>query len=191
MKRKVILVTDGDEYAHHAVLNAAKKVGGHCISQSAGNPTTMSGSEMVRLAKKTIDEPVFLMFDDSGLTGEGSGERALKYVATHPDIEVLGVIAVASKTRYAEWTRVDVSIDRDGNLTEFGVDKSGLPDIEIGRINGDTVYVLDQLNIPIVIGVGDIGKMSRYDSLEKGCPITLQAVELILERSGFNDNSSE
>ena len=43
--------------------------------------------------------------------------KAFKYVANHPDIEVLGVIAVASKTRQAEWTRVDVCIDKFGELT--------------------------------------------------------------------------
>lgn len=36
---------------------------------------------------------------------ERVGEAALTYVATHPSIEVLGVIAVASKTHQAEWTR--------------------------------------------------------------------------------------
>lgn len=188
MKRKVILVTDGDEYANSAIKFAATKVGGRCISQSAGNPTKLSGEEMVKLVKTAASEPVFLMFDDSGVTGEGCGERALKYVAKHPDIEVLGVIAVAARTRHNEWTRVDVSIDRDGNLTEFGVDKNGLPDIEIGRINGDTVYVLDEIDVPIVVGVGDIGKMARYDSVKNGCPITMNAVQLILERSGYYDN---
>ena len=55
---------------------------------------------------------VLVMFDDSGFIGEGAGERALKYVAYHQDIEVLGIIAVASRTRKEEWTRVDVCIDR-------------------------------------------------------------------------------
>lgn len=190
MKRKVIVVTDGDEYANNAVKYVAKKIGGRCISQSAGNPTVLTGSQMIELVKKAPTDPVFLMFDDSGLTGEGSGEKALKFVANHPEIEVLGVIAVASKTKFVEWTHVDVSIDREGRLTEYGVDKSGLPDIEIGRINGDTVYVLDQLkNIPIIVGIGDIGKMSRYDSVKNGCPITLKAVQLILERSGYYDTT--
>lgn len=188
MKRNVILVTDGDEYANNSLKYAAEKIGGRCISQSAGNPTTLSGTEMVKLVKAAPNDPVLLMFDDSGLLGEGSGERALKYVASHPDINVLGIIAVASRTRHCEWTRVDVSIDRDGNLSEYGVDKSGLPDIELGRINGDTVYILDQLDVPIIVGIGDIGKMSRYDSVKNGCPITIKAIELILERSGFNDN---
>ena len=33
-----------------------------------------------------------IMFDDSGFVGEGAGERALKYVAGHKDITVLGII---------------------------------------------------------------------------------------------------
>lgn len=33
--------------------------------------------------------------------------------------------------------------------------------METGRINGDTVYCLDQLDVPIIVGIGDIGKMSK------------------------------
>ncbi len=125
------------------------------------------------------------MFDDSGYIGEGPGETALRYVATHKEIYVLGVIAVAAKTKQAEWTRVHVSIDREGNLTEYGVDKYGIPDTEIGRINGDTVYCIDELDIPVVVGVGDIGKMGLKDHFSNGSPVTKLAVELILERSGY------
>lgn len=42
-KRKVILVTDGDVYAAKTIEYAASKVGGRCISQSKGNPSTRSG----------------------------------------------------------------------------------------------------------------------------------------------------
>src|SRR5690606_19321937 len=114
-----------------------------------------------------------------------AGERALKYVATHPKIEVLGIIAVAAKTHQVEWAKVDVSIDREGNLTEHGVDKSGIREIDIGRINGDTVYCLDELAVPIIVGIGDIGKMARKDDIKHGSPITKKAVQLILERSGY------
>lgn len=106
-KRKVILVTDGDIYAAKAIEYAARKTGGRCISQSAGNPSVKTGPELVTMILQTPHDPVFVMFDDSGLQGEGPGETAMKYVAMHPDIEVLGVIAVASKTHYAEWTRVE------------------------------------------------------------------------------------
>ncbi|WP_040208465.1 stage V sporulation protein AE [Neobacillus jeddahensis] len=186
IRRRVILVTDGDEYAKRAVEHVAREIGGRCISSSYGNPSTLTGPEIVKLIKKAPQDPVLVMFDDSGIVGEGAGETALKYVASHKDIEVLGVIAVAAKSRHEEWTRVDVCIDRDGVLTPFGVDKFGLEEHELGRLNGDTVYCLDELTIPIIVGVGDIGKMARRDSYKLGAPITKKAVELILERSGFH-----
>lgn len=186
IRRRVILITDGDEYAKRAVEHVAKEIGGRCITSSYGNPSKLTGPEIVKLIKKTPHDPVLVMFDDSGIVGEGAGESALKYVATHKDIEVLGAIAVAARSRHEEWTRVDVSIDRDGVLTPYGVDKHGIQELEIGRINGDTVYCLDELDIPIIVGVGDIGKMARHDSYKLGSPITKKAVELILERSGFH-----
>ncbi|WP_370295343.1 stage V sporulation protein AE [Rossellomorea marisflavi] len=185
-KRKVILVTDGDEYAKKAVECVAKEFGGRCISSTKGNPTVLSGPEVVKLIKKAKCDPVFVMFDDSGFLGEGAGERAMKYVAQHDDIEVLGVIAVASHTRHAEWTRVDVCIDKFGELTPYGVDKFGVPEMEIGRLTGDTVYCLDELDVPVIVGVGDIGKMAKRDHYSQGSPITKKAVEIILERSGYN-----
>lgn len=185
IRRRVILITDGDEYAKRAVEHVAKEIGGRCITSSYGNPSKLTGPEIVKLIKKTPHDPVLVMFDDSGIVGEGAGESALKYVATHEDIEVLGAIAVAARSRHEEWTRVDVSIDRDGILTPYGVDKYGIQELELGRINGDTVYCLDELSIPIIVGVGDIGKMARQDSYKLGSPITKKAVELILERSGF------
>ena len=188
-KRNVILVTDGDIYAAKAIEYAARKTGGRCISQSAGNPSVKTGPELVSMILETPHDPVFVMFDDSGLQGEGPGETAMKYVAVHPGIEVLGVIAVASKTHYAEWTRVDVSIDAEGELTEYGVDKHGVKELDVKRMNGDTVYCLDQLDVPIIVGIGDIGKMNRKDDVEKGSPITMKAVELILERSGYHECS--
>ncbi len=185
-KRKVILVTDGDDYARKSLEIVAKDIGGRCISMSHGNPTVLSGPEIVKLIKKAANDPVLVMFDDSGMIGEGAGEKALQFVAQHEEIEVLGVIAIASRTRKEEWTRVTVSIDREGNLTGKGVDKYGIQEMEDGRLYGDTVYCLDRLSIPIIVGMGDIGKMAGKDDYEKGSPITKQAVQLILERSGFD-----
>ncbi|HEX7065548.1 MAG TPA: stage V sporulation protein AE [Bacillales bacterium] len=181
--RNVILVTDGDKYAMKAVQYTAKEVGGRCISRSSGNPTPLSGEEIVELIKETPYDPVFVMVDDCGFRGEGPGEKAMRCIVEHPDVNVLGAIAVASNTDFKEWTRVDVSVDRSGELTEHGVDKHGVADIEVGRMDGDTVYALDDLDLPIVVGVGDIGKMDNQDTVEKGCPITRQAVDLVLERS--------
>ncbi|MFC4324106.1 stage V sporulation protein AE [Litchfieldia salsa] len=186
-RRKVILVTDGDEYALKTIEYIAREFGGRCISKSQGNPTTLSGPEISELILQAPNDPVFVMFDDSGFIGEGAGELALKYVANDKRLDILGIIAVASKTHQDEWTRVDVSIDRFGKLTHFGVDKSGVEEFDVGRINGDTVYCLDELNVPIIVGIGDIGKMARKDHVQNGSPITRKAVELILERSGYYD----
>lgn len=188
MRRKVILITDGDEYACRAVTYVAKKVGGRCITKSQGNPSSLSGKELVKLIMQTPYDPVFVMFDDSGIVYEGFGEKALKYVATNKNIEVIGALAVASNTHHNEWTRVDVSIDSEGNLTEYGVDKNGMIDTELGRISGDTVYYLDLLNIPLVVGIGDIGKMGGRDDVLKGSPITMKAIQYILERSNLQKN---
>ncbi|RIW33568.1 stage V sporulation protein AE [Bacillus salacetis] len=185
-KKNVILVTDGDEYARKAIETAAREYGARCISRSQGNPSILKGSEIVELIKSAAGDLVIVMFDDSGFLGEGSGETAMKYVAASGEFNILGAIAVASKTRQAEWTKVDVCIDRFGELTPYGVDKFGVPENEMGRINGDTVYCLDQLNLPIVVGIGDIGKMAHKDHFSRGAPITKKAVEIILERSGYH-----
>lgn len=183
MKRQVILITDGDKYARQVVEHTASKLGCRCISQSSGNPTLLPGKRLVELILETPYDPVLVMFDDCGFRGKGPGEKALEFVAKHEDIHVLGAIAVASNSSFNEWTCVDVSIDQFGELTEYGVDKEGLADLELGRVAGDTVYILDRLKLPIVVGVGDIGKMRGLDTVEKGAPITTMAVELILERS--------
>lgn len=190
IKRRVILITDGDDYARRAIELVAREIGGRCISHSHGNPSRLTGPELVNLIKKAPFDPVFIMFDDSGIVGEGAGEKALKYVAGHQDIEVLGIIAVAAKTRQAEWTKVDVCIDRDGKLMPYGVDKNGIAELEMGRMDGDTVYCLDELDVPIIVGIGDIGKMAGRDHYDLGSPVTKKAVELILERSGFIDRKS-
>jgi stage V sporulation protein AE len=185
-KKNVILVTDGDEYARRAIETAAREYGARCISRSQGNPSVLKGSEIVELIKSAKGKLVFVMFDDSGFLGEGSGETAMKYVANSNEFNVLGAIAVASKTRQAEWTKVDVCVDKFGELTPYGVDKFGVPENEVGRLNGDTVYCLDQLNLPIVVGIGDIGKMAKKDHFSRGAPITKKAIEIILERSGYH-----
>ena len=151
----------------------------------------MGGAELIKLIKSAAHDPVLVMFDDSGLVGEGTGELIMKYVAEHPDINLLGILAVASKTKQEEWTKVDVCIDREGNLTGFGVDKFGIPEMDVKRINGDTVYCIDSIHAPIVVGIGDIGKMSKYDDIAKGSPITLSAIKLILERSGYHADQSK
>ncbi|GIM48280.1 stage V sporulation protein AE [Collibacillus ludicampi] len=185
-KRKVIIITDGDEVARMAVEAAARQVGGRVISRSAGNPTPLNGQQLVKLIQEAKHDPVLVMFDDNGDGEESYGERALREIATHPLIEVLGAVAVASKTPYVEGTPVDFSIDNQGHILYDEVDKDGRPS-HTGQllIHGDTVDVLKELDIPIIIGMGDPGKMEGHDHVENRAPVTTAAVQEILKRSGF------
>ncbi|NLO89689.1 MAG: stage V sporulation protein AE [Clostridia bacterium] len=189
-KRKVIIITDGDETARASAEVVARKVGGRCISLSGTASRPLTGKEIVELIIKAPKEPIFVMVDDKGLSTQGMGERILTYIARHPAIEVLGVVAVASNTKQAEGTPVDVSITKTGEKTQFPVDKYGNALPNEGLLKGDTVDVLKELNIPIVVGTGDTGKQDGADDLRKDAPVTLEAVEEILRRSGFlNDNN--
>jgi stage V sporulation protein AE len=182
-RRKVILVTDGDQVAKVALENVAHQIGGRCISLSAGNPSHFSGLELVQWIKQAAYDPVLVMFDDCGSDHEGTGEKALKYVATHPEIEVLGAIAVASNCLNSKGTPVHLAIDCHGNLVGRGVDKFGQIEYPgLLRIYGDTVEVLNQIQVPIVIGIGDIGKMGKHDDVSLGVPVTTKAVQLILDQ---------
>lgn len=183
-KKKVIIVTDGDRIAKKAVEIAARNVGARCISCSAGNPTSQSGEELVELIKTAPKDPVIVMLDDRGFNGMGRGETALACIAGHPDIQVLGVLAVASNTEKVCGCKVDASISRSGRIVAGPVDKLGSPGMV--SLEGDTVEVIDSLDIPLVIGIGDIGKMDGADEADKGAPLTTRALKLIMERSGFN-----
>jgi stage V sporulation protein AE len=185
--RSVIIITDGDKVASHAVQEVAREVGGRCISRSGGNPTPLNGEEIVNQILKAAYDPVLVMFDDNGQGGCGDGETSLEYVATHPSIHVLGAIAVASNTEAVEGTHIDLAIDAGGEIVQSGVNKEGHVEFSKElRIYGDTVDILDGLPIPIIIGIGDIGKMNGHDHIRYGAPITRKAVEIILERSGYN-----
>lgn len=183
-KRKVILITDGDRIAKGAVEVAARNIGARCISCSAGNPTPRSGEELVELIKTAPRDPVVLMLDDRGFNGTGRGEQAMAYIAGHPEIQVLGVLAVASNTEKVCGCQVDASVSRSGEVIGGPVDKCGEPKHDL--LEGDTVEIIDSLDIPLVIGIGDIGKMDGADEVEKGAPLTTKALKTILDRSGFN-----
>lgn len=188
-KRKVILVTDGDDVAKQVIEEVAKKVGGRCISRSGGNPTPLSGEQIVSQILKAPYDPVFVMFDDNGNGETGRGEEAMEYVAKQPELEVLGVVAVASNTPFVNGVDVDICVDANGNVTEASVDKDGHSfKGKHAHVNGDTVDVLSRINVPIVVGVGDIGKMEGRDHIRYGAPITTKAVEVILERCGFSNH---
>ncbi|MDC3413102.1 stage V sporulation protein AE [Aquibacillus sp. 3ASR75-11] len=181
-KKRIIVITDGDEYARKTLDYLANELGGTCLSYLSDNPTVVTPDKVIRAVLKAKEEPVYVLIDDAGIPGVGAGEKVLLALKDHPDIDIIGAIAVAAHTKNMEWTRFSFAIDRYGQLTANGVDKEGVSIPEIGRINGDTVYSLDQLDLPIVIAIGDIGKMHGNDDLKKGSPITRKAIELILER---------
>ncbi|WP_026477983.1 stage V sporulation protein AE [Alkaliphilus transvaalensis] len=183
-KRKVIIVTDGDSCAQRSIEKAVLNIGGRCISQSGGNPTPLTGAEIVDLIKIAKYDPVVVMTDDEGNVNTGIGERALKQIMNHPDIEVLGVIAVASNTKEVEGVHVDFSIDADGNMINKAVDKDGNPGFN-KVLYGDTVDVLENAgNRPLIIGIGDVGKMNGKDDFRRGAPIITKALKEILNRKG-------
>lgn len=186
-KRKVVVLTDGDRVARKVVEQVAKNVGGRCISLSWGNPTQATGEEIATAVKQTPYDPVLVMIDDCGSRGMGRGEKALAELLQDEEIEVLGVVAVASNTDAVEGTPVQASVTRDGMVIDQPVDKDGNPkDGGDHRIHGDTVDIINHLNIPVVIGVGDLGKMNDADLVEEGAKITTQAVLEVLKRSNYS-----
>ncbi|NMA15098.1 MAG: stage V sporulation protein AE [Clostridia bacterium] len=186
MKKRVVIITDGDEVAKKTVETVAQNIGGCCISATSGNPTPLNGEKIVELIKTAWKEPILVMLDDKGCRGKGRGEQALEYIAKHQDIEVLGVVAVAANTRHCHGIKIKHSITMTGQIVNGPVDKEGMPEPPGHEIlEGDTVGVLDSLNIPTVVGIGDIGKMHDYDRYDRGAKITTQAVKFILKRSGF------
>jgi len=180
---RVILVTDGDSVARRAVESAATRLGLRCISASAGNPTPLSGPELVALARVAAYDPVLVMVDDKGNPGRGPGEDALAYICGSPELEVLGAIAVASDTKWAHGTGVNVSITREGRVVDCPVDKDGNPAPMRQRLQGDTVDVLRDWKLPVVVGIGDPGKMDGADEIKDGCSITAKAVMEVLART--------
>lgn len=184
VKPKVIIVTDGDRVAQGAVEQAARNVGGCTISLSAGSPTPLSGEEIVGLVKEARREPVLVMVDDRGSRCTGSGESALEALARSKEIDLLGVVAVASNTDGVMGVSVRYSVDGDGRVYEGPVDKEGVPEARgHERVEGDTVDVLNRVDVPIVIGIGDPGKMNRKDKTSRGAVITTKAIETVMELS--------
>lgn len=185
--RKIIVITDGDWVAKRVVEKVARNVGGRAISMSAGNPTPVSGSEIAAVVKKAPYDPVLVMVDDCGFRHKGSGEKALEELANDPELDILGIIAVASDTSKVEGVPVEVSVSREGKLVSGPVDKNGNPEPEgHSKLEGDTVDVINRLKVPIVVGLGDLGKMDDADLVEEGAKITTQAVEEILKRNNYH-----
>jgi stage V sporulation protein AE len=182
MKREVIIITDGDQVARKAAEIVAKRLGGRCLSLSAGNPTSLTGPEIIQLINTAAHDPVLVLLDDNGDQKLGSGEKALSYIAKHPDIHVLGVIAVASNAGGNAGTTVNYSVTKEGELVDGIVDKEGNK-VPGYQLRGDTVEILNHLQIPYIIGTGDTGKMNGADDPAKGCPVTFQAIETLLAKS--------
>lgn len=188
---KVIIVTDGDRVATRAVETAAAHLGLRCISASSGNPTPIPGRDiaaMVRQASQAAGDetPVVVMVDDRGHHGIGKGEKALLEFSAEPDMEILGVVAVASNTDGVPGTTVDFSIDQDGQVVDGPVDNSGVPEeSDHKRVEGDTTGVVDRIGPPVVVGLGDVGKMGGADAPEAGAKITERALAEILRRSAL------
>lgn len=180
-KRKIILVTDGDKKARKAVEVAIKNVGGRCISKSWGNPTKLTGREIVDLVATAKYDPIVVMVDDRGDPGYGVGEHAFADIVSDDRVEVVGVVAVASNTEGVRGVKVDFSIDCKGNIVQSGVDKDGKPTKD-KKVYGDTVDILADYDFPVIVGIGDIGKMNGSDDCKIGAPIITKAFTEILER---------
>lgn len=181
-KKRVIVLTDGDHTAYRALSEACDELSCHPLRTSAGNPTPLNGQELVEAILKAPAEPVVVMVDDRGDAGLGRGERALDVLISNPQLDVMGVVAVAANTHPVQGVEVDHSVDQDGHLVNQAVDKNGHP-VSGHTLKGDTVDVLAGYEGPIV-GLGDPGKMEGHDSIGHGVPATRRAIEEIIKKGG-------
>lgn len=187
-KRKVILVTDGDSVAQKAVEIATANIGGRCISASSGNPTILSGEQIAELIMKAEHDPVVVMVDDRGKKGIGAGETVMNVILNHPDIDILGVLAVSSNGKDCNGLKISCSVTKEGKIIEGAVDKYG-NDIKQDKICGDTLSVLQGRDNLVIVGIGDPGKMDFNDEALKGAPITTKALREVIKRSKNNVSS--
>ncbi|MDD3839806.1 MAG: stage V sporulation protein AE [Clostridia bacterium] len=182
MNKDIIIVTDGDRVAQRAVEVAAQNLGVRCISASAGNPTEVTGPEMESLILSAKSTPVVIMIDDVGKPGIGKGEGILGYLLKSQNINILGIIAIASNNE-SDYVEVDCSITKEGEIIKNAVDKFGDKQ-DTNKIKGDTLSIINQINQKlIIVGLGDPGKMDFNDDISKGAPITTKAIEQILKSS--------
>ncbi|KUO95874.1 stage V sporulation protein AE [Ferroacidibacillus organovorans] len=181
-KRRVILVTDGDIVAQRALEDVAKELGARVISRSGGHPTPLDGEDVIRFILMTPHDPVIVMVDDNGSRGQGPGENVIKALCLDHRITVIGILAVASDTRYVRGAKVDFSVDRNGRIVDAAVNKNGYRLRSKRKVLfGDTVDILRKIHSPILVGIGDIGKMRGADHFRRGCPITREALRIIIE----------
>lgn len=187
-RKKVIILTDGDETAYRALAVACESLPCHPLKASVGNPTPLSGKELVNAVVDVPAEPVVVMVDDRGDVGRGPGEEALNTLLDAEELEVLGVIAVAANSHPVHGVQVDLSVNQYGKVVHQAVDKSGRGESS-DTLKGDTVDVLAGYSGPIV-GLGDPGKMQGHDAIDQGVPATRRALEEILRRVGLGDARS-
>jgi stage V sporulation protein AE len=181
----VIVVTDGDDTAWKAVEDACRALDCHALRASRGNPTPLDGEALVDAVVATGRSPVVVMVDDQGDANTGPGERALTHLLQSRRIRLLGVVAVASHTPHVEGVRPLFSVTADGRRVSGAVDKEGEATGHVLR--GDTVDVLAEAaevgeDAPIIVGLGDPGKMGGRDRPERGEPATRAALAAILQR---------
>lgn len=184
IRKPVVVFTDGDDTAFHALSKACEELQCHPLRASRGNPTHLTGDELVRAVVNAPQDPVVVMVDDRGDAGQGEGENALKVLLQSSEVEVLGVVAVAANTQPVHGVDVVVSVTQDGQVIEGAVDKSG-EQVAGHLLRGDTVDVLESYQGPVV-GLGDPGKMDGHDSVKKGVPVTKKALQEVLQRSGWD-----
>lgn len=185
-KKAVIVLTDGDDTAFSALIKACQELRCYPLRASHGNPTPLDGPALIQAIVEAPEEPVVVMVDDQGESGQGPGEKALQAILRDPAVTVLGVAAVAANTHPVRGVAVDASVTQDGQVVHRAVDKDGDP-VKGNVLQGDTVDVLNRFSGPIV-GLGDPGKMQGHDSLAEGVPVTTQAIREILQRSGWYDH---
>lgn len=181
-KPRVILVTDGDQIARAALETAAQRVGARVISRSAGNPTALTGDAICHLIQSAAHDPVIVMLDDNGVGGKGRGEAAMEVLMKSHTLRIIGVLAVASNTQHTRGAKIDFSIDCHGRIVDSGVNKHGFRFRSKRKmVYGDTVDILRKYHDPLLIGIGDIGKMKGRDDVNNFCPITTEALKIIIE----------
>ncbi|MEN6325178.1 MAG: stage V sporulation protein AE [Syntrophomonas sp.] len=183
LPRQVIIVTDGDVSAQLAVERASFELGLYYLQVTGGNPTRLSGPEVVQHILGAPYDPVVVMADDKGRRGLGPGEMVVDHILKCSEVVVLGVVAVASDTR-VRGIVVDFSVTADGRLVKGPVDKNGWEEqLDHHRLEGDTIEIFSHHPELLVLGCGDLGKMGGRDAVEHGAMITKKCFEEILLRS--------
>ncbi|MBU5315138.1 stage V sporulation protein AE [Clostridium bornimense] len=182
MMKKVIIITDGDNVARRSVEFCAREIGGRCISLSAGNPSHIDSDTLISYINEAPLEPVLVMVDDKGSRGYGRGEENLIHLLINDDIEVIGIVAVASNTFSGSPIKVDVSVTKNLKISDKAVDKYGNEQKD-KNFYGDTINVIEQFKVrPIIVGIGDVGKMHGKDDISLGSPVLMKAVRYILDK---------